>query len=68
MKKMISIAMAALLFGSGAAQADDHLSPPGIVQVFACQLKDGRTIEMGNTGLMLNIITPLQKFSKDRSL
>ena len=27
-------------------------------------LKDGRYIEMGNTGLMLNIITPLQKFSK----
>ncbi len=27
-------------------------------------LKDGGYIEMGSTGLMLNVITPLQKFSK----
>jgi hypothetical protein len=27
-------------------------------------IKDGCSLELGNGGLMLNIITPLQKFSK----
>lgn len=39
-----------------------HL-PPSYVETRMTSLKDG-CIEMGNTGLMLNIITPLQKNSK----
>ena len=38
--------------------------PPHARRVKMSSLKEGHILEMGTNGLMLNIITPLQKFSK----